>query len=187
MQLMVPSLADLPDYAEALRRGWSPDNVRGAATAAEHLAAIAADPAGLVAALDDPDARGQPIRLPDGTTVPRLPSLTRWIWDDGFCGSVSFRWQPGTTELPAHVLGHMGFAIVPWRRGAGRAAAGLRLLLPEAGARGLAHVDLTTTPDNIASQRTIIACGGRLVERFTKLPAYGGGEALRFRIDLGDT
>jgi hypothetical protein len=30
----------------------------------------------------------------------------------------------------------------------------------------------------------IEANGGRLIERFEKLPANGGGEALRFRIDL---
>jgi predicted acetyltransferase len=43
---------------------------------------------------------------------------------------------------------------------------------------------ITTDPDNVASQRVIQANGGRLVERFVKLPAYGGGESLRYRIDL---
>ena len=38
--------------------------------------------------------------------------------------------------------------------------------------------------DNIASQRVVTRAGGVLTERFTKLPQNGGGEALRFRIDL---
>jgi hypothetical protein len=31
----------------------------------------------------------------------------------------------------------------------------------------------------------ILANGGVMVERFTKLPAAGGGAALRFAVDLG--
>jgi len=44
---------------------------------------------------------------------------------------------------------------------------------------------LTTDPANIASQRVIEASGGKLIERFYKAAAYGGHEALRFRIALG--
>jgi predicted acetyltransferase len=73
---------------------------------------------------------------------------------------------------------------VPWKQDRGYATRGLALLLPEARAQGLAHVELTTDPDNLASQRVILANGGRLVERFRKAEAYGGGESLRFRIDL---
>ncbi|KAB7645434.1 GNAT family N-acetyltransferase [Polymorphobacter fuscus] len=179
--LRVPAATDLPEYSAALERGWSPDNTRAAA-AAEQLAAIAADPAAFLALLDDPGAAGPPIRLPDGSTVPRLPSLTRWIWSDGFCGSIGFRWQPGTAALPDHVLGHVGFAVVPWRRGQGHATRALALFLDEPRRHGLAHVDLTTNVDNLACQQVVVANSGRLVDRFEKLPAYGGGEALRFRI-----
>jgi len=45
-------------------------------------------------------------------------------------------------------------------------------------------VYVTTLPDNIASQRVILANGGVFVDRFTQMPAHGGGDALRFRIDL---
>ena len=55
MKLVVPSLAELPQYADALRRGWSPDNVRLEAAAREELDRIAADPAVFVASLDDLD------------------------------------------------------------------------------------------------------------------------------------
>ena len=182
--LIKPSLEHLPAFAAALERGWSPDNVRKDAAAREQLGKIAGDAAGFVASLDDPHARGDPIRLPDGSHVPRLPGYHRWIWDGEFCGSIGFRWQSGTSDLPAHVLGHVGFSIVPWKRGRGYAKQALALLLPDAKERGLAYIDLTTDPDNIASQRVIHACGGRLVERFRKAEAYGGAEGLRFRIDV---
>ena len=178
-----PDATSLPDYRAALERNWSPDNT-SAAAAREQLAAIAEDAAGFLASLEDPNAAGPPIRLPDGGTVPRLPSLTRWIWADGFCGSMGFRWQPGTADLPAHVLGHVGFAVVPWRRSQGHATRGLALFLDEPRRHGLTRIELTTNVDNLASQRVIIANGGQLVEVFQKLPAYGGGEALRFEIAL---
>jgi len=85
------------------------------------------------------------------------------------------------------VLGHIGFAVVPWKQGQGRAKTALALILPEARRQGLRHVELTVDPANAASQRVIQACGGKLVERFRKTAAHGGSEALRFRIELHDT
>ena len=69
------------------------------------------------------------------------------------------------------------------------AAPGLRdaraaLLLPQARAEGLQHVEITTDPDNIASQRVITANSGVLVECFDRPAAYGGTPALRYRIAL---
>jgi predicted acetyltransferase len=183
-EIVIPVPLYLPAYEDAVRRGWSPDNVRGAEVAAEVLAAIRVDPDVFLRGFDDPEARGGPIRLPDGSFVPRLPGITRWIWDDGFCGSIGFRWQTGTSALPAHVLGHIGYSVVRWLRGRGYATRALALMLDTARGHGLCYVELTTTPDNPASQKVIIANGGRLVETFRKDAAYGGGEALRFRIDL---
>ena len=40
MQLLPPSLDRLPSYVAALKRGWSPDNVKGAAASIEELAHI---------------------------------------------------------------------------------------------------------------------------------------------------
>ena len=183
--LLQPSPEALPNYVAALRRGWSPDNVRGKDAADEELAQIAEDPLAFIAKLDDPEARGPPVTLPDGSRVPRLPGYRRWVWDGEFCGSIGFRWRPGDSSLPAHVLGHVGYTIVPWKRGRGYATAALALLLPEARDLGLSHIDLTTDPDNIPSQRVVLNNGGELVERFRKPEMYGGGEALRFRIQLG--
>jgi predicted acetyltransferase len=174
----------LPAYKAALERGWSPDNVRGAAAAEEELAAIAEDPAAFVASMERLDPQGATIELPDGTQVPRLPGYRRWIWDGEFCGSIGFRWQPGASELPSYVLGHIGYAVVPWKEGRGCATVALRLVLEDARARGLPWVELTTTEDNIPSQRVIQSNGGVLVGAFEKSPHYGGGRALRWRIAL---
>ncbi len=182
--LIKPSLCCLAEYTAALERGWSPDNVRGAEAAREQLGKIADDPVRFVASLDDPDAAGGPVRLPAGSSVPRLPGYHRWIWDGAFCGSIGFRWQRGTSALPPHVLGHIGFAVAPWKRNMGYAKGALVLMLPEARKQGLPYVELTTDPGNVASQRVIQACGGVLVERFQKTAAYGGSESLRFRIEL---
>ena len=57
-------------------------------------------------------------------------------------------------------------------------------MLHEARAEGLRYVELTTDPDNVASQRVIEANGGVLVEDFVKPPAFGSKRALRYRVDL---
>jgi predicted acetyltransferase len=184
LQLVVPSLEHLEAYADALNRGWSPDNVRAEETRREELARIESDPTAFLERLDDRAARGGPITLPDGTEVPRLPGYRRWMWDEGFCGSIGFRWQPGTEALPPYVLGHIGYAVVPWKRERGYATRALALLLPEARREGLRFIELTTDPDNIPSQKVITNNGGVLVKRFRKEAAYDDAEALLFRIDL---
>ncbi len=182
MRLVAPAAEHLASYEAALRRGWSPDNIRLEVAIAEELGRIASDPADFLAVLND-TGRGGPITLPDGSQVPRLPGFRRWMWDGEICGSIGFRWQPPGAELPPWVLGHIGYAVVPWKRRAGIATRALALLLDEIRQLGLGHVDLTTDPDNLPSQRVITANGGMLVERFRK-PAYGNTEGLRFRIAL---
>jgi len=183
VRLVWPGLELLEEYAAALRRGWSPDTLRAEA-AREELDQIAADPAAFVAEQVDREGAGPPVTLPDGTKSARLPGYRRWIWDGEFCGVIGFRWKPGTEELPAHVLGHIGFSVVPWKRGRGYATRALALLLADVKQEGLRYVELTTKLDNVASQRVIEANHGRLIERFTTSGEYGEGEALRFRIDL---
>src|SRR5207342_659181 len=120
------------------------DNVRGEPAAREELVKIAEDPVLFLASLVDREAKGAPITMPDGSQVPRLPGFRRWMWDGEFCGSIGLRWQPGTTELPPHCLGHIGYAVVPWKRGRGYATRALRELLPQAKREGLRYVEITT-------------------------------------------
>lgn len=183
MQLVRPAAAHLPSYVQALQRGWSPDNLRPAA-ARDELAQIERDPEVFLAGQEDREARRPPIVLPDGSTVPCLPGYRRWMWDGEFCGTTGVRWQPGTAELPPHCLGHIGYAVVPWKRGRGHATRALRMLLEEVKQEGLPYVELTTDPTNHTSIRVIEANDGVLVERFHKPAVYGGSESLRFRIAL---
>jgi predicted acetyltransferase len=183
MQLVWPAQEYLASYARALEQGWSPDNLRPEA-GREELERIARDPAGFLSEQVDRDAKGPPVVLPDGKTVPRLPGYRRWLWDGEFCGVINFRWQPGTTDLPPYCLGHIGFSVVPWKRGKGYATRALQLLLIDVRLEGLSFVELTTDATNVGSQRVIEANGGRLVDRFFKPASYGGAASLRFRIYL---
>ncbi|WP_270937718.1 GNAT family N-acetyltransferase [Falsiroseomonas oryzae] len=182
-RLVRPAAEHLAEYADALRRGFEPSTFSGPALAWAQLEAIAHDPAAFLAGLDDP-VGGQVVVLPGGRTVRRLPGFSRWILDGGFCGVIHFRWQPGVPELPDYVLGHVGYEVVPWRRGEGQATRALGLLLAEVAPLGLPWVEVVTGAANPASIRVIEAQGGRLVERFTAGPAQGGAAMLRFRIPL---
>jgi predicted acetyltransferase len=183
MDLVWPAAEYVPGYVDALRRGWSPDNTRPDA-ARETLERIERDPGRFLREQVDRDAKGPPVRLPDGSSVPRLPGYYLWMWDGEFCGSIGFRWQPGTTELPPYCLGHVGYSVVPWKRRRGYATRALALLLPYLRQENLPYIEVTTDIDNVPSQRVIEANGGRLVERFRKPAMYGGAEGLRYRIDL---
>jgi predicted acetyltransferase len=176
--LRAPDLDLLPAYAAALRQGWSPNNVRD--VSGEQLAEIAADADAFIRRFT---ATGGTVKLGDGRLVPRLPGPTRWMWDGAFCGAINLRHQPGTETLPEHVLGHIGYGVVPWKRRRGYATEALRLMLPLAADLGLRHVDLTCDHDNRPSQLVIEANGGTLVSR-TADADRPGHDKLLFRIRL---
>ncbi len=184
MKLVWPALEHLPAYFQALERGWSADTFNGAEAARREMALIRENPAAFVAGLVDREARGGPVTLPDGRQVPRLPGYRKWMWDGEFCGSIGFRWQPGANTLPPDCLGHIGYAVVPWKQRLGHATRALRLLLVEAKAEGLDYVELTTDPDNVPSRRVIQTNGGIFVETFVKPESYGSKPGLRYRIPL---
>ena len=110
MRLVWPAREYLSSYVDALERGWSPDNLRGETAAREELSRIAADPDGFVASLVDLDATGDPIVLPDGTSVKRLPGYRRWMWDGEFCGSIGFRWLQAPSREGRKVMDQIGRA-----------------------------------------------------------------------------
>jgi predicted acetyltransferase len=178
LTLEPPRLELLPAYADALARGWSPNNVRD--VSAEHLAAIRADPAAFVASILSQTGT---VALPDGSEVPKLPSRVRWLWDGEFAGQIGLRWQPGTDALPAHVLGHVGYAVVPWKRRRGYATEALRLMLGEAREVGLTRIEITTDKGNAASLRVIESNAGRFIEEFVNR-SFGEEVRLRYAIEL---
>nr|WP_275426719.1 GNAT family N-acetyltransferase [Elioraea rosea] len=145
---------------------------------------MAEDADAFLASLHDPEANGPPIELADGSRVARLPGYTRWVSDGGFCGFVNIRWQKGTEALPAHVSGHIGYGVVPEKRGRGIATRALALMLDEARGLGLAHVELTAEADNVASHRVIERNGGIALGRETEPAAHGGRQIIRWRIVL---
>ena len=183
MELVWPSALYLPGYIAALERGWSADNTRPEA-AREELAKVNENAARFLAEQVLREPKDETVTLPDGSKVPRLPGYRRWLWDGEFCGLIGLRWQVGTHQLPPHCLGHVGYAVVPWKQRRGYATSALRQLLPQAKAEGLSYVEITADPGNIASQRVIEANNGVLQERFTKPAQFGATPGLRYRIHL---
>ena len=186
MTLVWPSREYLSSYVAALERGWSPDSLRGRVAAHEELDRIAKDADAFIASLVDNEAVGDPVTLPDGTTASRVPGYRRWLSDGEFCGSIGLRWQRGTEALPPHCLGHIGYAVVPWKRRRGYATRALREVLREAKAEGLRFVEITTDPGNVASRRVVEANGGVLVEEFVTPSSLGGERKLRYRVRIDD-
>ncbi len=183
MELRWPSIDMLDGYVAALRTGWSPNTLRPEA-AAEELAAIERDADAFVRSLVDLDASGPPVRQADGSLTERLPGYRKWMWDGEFSGTINFRWRPGTSQLPPHVLGHIGYSVVPWKRLRGYATAAVAQLLADARAEGLSEVEVTTDHDNIGSRRVIEKNGGVLVGHFSKRKADGWVPSVRYRIAL---
>lgn len=93
--------------------------------------------------------------LPEG----RVPSSNRWIVRDGrVVGTIAVR-HALTPSLLAEG-GHIGYAVRPGARRQGIARAALGLALGLAASRGIDPVLVTCDVDNVASARTIVACGG---------------------------
>ena len=154
LRLVAPGLDGLPEYAAALAAGWSPDTERD--VSAEQLASLRSNPQGFLFDLTRQDGN---IATAAGSR-PRLPGCIYWINDGAFCGVINLRYVPGTDELPDYVPGHIGYAVVPWKRRLGYATQSLKLLLPIARGRGLHRVELTCDDDNEPSRRVILRNGG---------------------------
>lgn len=184
LRLVRPGLEHLDSFTAALEAGWSPDTTNPKA-GARILTELDDDADAFLAGLEDRDPQGRTIELPDGSVVPRLPQVTRWMWDGQFAGTISVRWQPGTTDLPPTCLGHVGYSVVPWKRRRGYATRALALMLPIAAEQGLPFIAITTDADNEPSQRVVLANGGRLSRTFDKPPEFGSGAMHEYVIDLG--
>jgi RimJ/RimL family protein N-acetyltransferase len=91
--------------------------------------------------------------------------ITRW--SDGLAvGGVGFKGQPdgGCVEI--------GYGLAPSARGHGYAAEAVVALLTVAANHGLSRVIADTTLDNLASQRTLIRAGFRLLSTDSELHYY---------------
>ena len=100
MKIVRPLAEHLPSFIAALEQGWSPDTTRGPEAAKEALEVVQRDPAKFLERAVDREAAGDPVKLPDGSKVARIPGYNFWMWDGEFCGTIGFRWVPGTPELP---------------------------------------------------------------------------------------
>lgn len=80
------------------------------------------------------------------------------VSDENVVGCIELRHT--LNESLAVIGGHIGFSVVPAERRKGYATKMLKLMLPEAKKAGLDKVLLTCDTDNIASYKTVEACGG---------------------------
>ncbi len=184
MELLRPTLEMVPSYLAARERGFSFDINTDPEAVAALTAQIRSDPQAFIDGVEDLHPEGRTITLHDGTEVPRLPQYTRWMWDGEFAGVITFRWQRGTAELPPHVLGHIGYAVVEWKRNLGYATQALHDVLELPRREGLPYVEITTNIDNFASQAVVLKCGGQFVEQYNRPASQGGAPLNRYVIRL---
>lgn len=184
MELVRPALEHVPSYLAARERGFSFDVDSSPEAVARMTAKIAADPAAFIDEVEDLTPNGRTITLPNGTQAPLLPQYTRWIWDGEFVGSIAFRWQPGTVELPDYVLGHIGYAVVEWKRRQGYATFALGQILKLPRQLGLPYVEVVTAEDNVASGQVVLNNGGRFVRTYLSPASQGAKPVNLYVIDL---
>jgi predicted acetyltransferase len=178
LRLLTPSLDRLAGYAAAIAAGWSADTYEYDVSV-EQLAALRQNPDGFLAELT---RQGGTIVRASGRIVPKLPSRLYWIDDSEFCGVINLRYVLGSDALPEYVSGHIGYAVVPWKRRRGYATRALALILPVAREVGLRRLEITCYDDNEPSRRVIEKNGGVLTGTRTDIE---GKRKLVFHIDLG--
>ena len=183
MELVRPEMRYFESFVEGIKRVAIPDESFFRFEVRD-LDEILGDPDTFIAKQQSTAGGGDPVILSDGSSVPRLPSINRWMWDGEVSGRIQLRWAEGTTDLPPYCLGHIGYGVFPWKRQRGYASEALRQILPEARKLGLAFVEITTDIDNVLSQKVIASNGDIIFEKFVKPESSGGGEAIKFRIQL---
>lgn len=174
--LLEPSHTQLESYAAALEAGWSPNTMRD--VSGEQLQALRANANDFLRNLLEQTGT---VDLGDGRKVPKLPFYLFWISDGDFCGSINFRFQRGTEELPPYCSGHIGYSIVPWKQRRGYATEALRQVLDVVRKEGFVRISLTCDANNVGSIKVIEANGGVLTHR-NPHPEKPGEEKLTYWI-----
>ena len=94
---------------------------------------------------------------------PMVPETTYWaVCDQEVAGRISLRHR--LSGSLARVGGHIGYEVAPRFRRRGIATEMLRLILLTEEARKIGRLLLTCSPENVASNKTILANGGRLTQ-----------------------
>ncbi len=164
------------EYIEALhegfRRGDNPKKTRS------EIGRIEADFATFFAELTK---KTGDIVLPDGTTIPRVPSDIFWLLDgEAFIGETGVRYLLNDWLL--QVGGHTGYGIRPKLQRQGYGKLILRLALEKLKERGIERALVTCYDHNIGSAKVIEANGG-ILENLIDDPR-GGGKSRRYWINL---
>lgn len=110
-----------------------------------------------------------------------VPQTTYWITDkDGYAGRISIRHELNDFLLKSG--GHIGYGIIPSKRGLHYGTKALELVLPKARAMGLKKVLLTCDSTNTGSKKIMEANGGILEN---EVPGENGEVSkLRYWIEL---
>jgi predicted acetyltransferase len=159
--LIEPSLLNVSGFEDALAKGWSPDPRRqqDKAYVEAELDMLRNDRVGFLSRVTSGDVVATSVSSREPQRIILRPF---WIWDGEFCGYITLRHLPGTSQLPLHLPGHVGYSIVPWKQGRGYATQALRLLLPIAAQAGFKRISIICNEDNLASRRVIEKLGGVL-------------------------
>ncbi|MBS0362902.1 MAG: GNAT family N-acetyltransferase [Proteobacteria bacterium] len=176
--LVRAELAYIPSFLEALREGFSRDNLRP--TTADEIAQIEREPAWFVRQVNHPPRQ---VVLPDGTLGERVPATELWYMDGAtFLGSVGIRHE--LNAILESWGGHIGYAVRPSAQRQGHASAMLAQALDHVRANlPLKRVMLTVNLDNEGSIRVIEKNGGVLRDEVDN-PWVAGVRGRRYWIDL---
>ena len=126
------------------------------------------------------EARTDPARVPEGDV-----EADEWLMvdeDSRIFGMVNIR-RNLDDPFFAEYAGHIGYSIRPSERGKGYGTIQLSLALDKCRDLGLTKVLVSCDPDNEASRRTILACGG-IFERLTLVTPEHPDQLERYWISL---